>query len=370
MSEMQAFERQLERRIHRFVGPARPVDDLAVFEAVASASRPRTRGFTMFSALKLMAASAIVALFGGFLLAGVLTAPADDEVLPAAVTASPTPATTEEPAFPTGTFVSDDGDLTLEFRADGTCERAGVPCVYGVHEDAYTEMAFEDPAGEQVPVTYLWDFDDERLTFERWGEDRRPDREEVYLGHAFVAAGETLPLPPKATDFPTGTFVSLENPDKVLEFSKDGTGRSYKPGRSEARFSYGVTGDLFAEMTSEFLSGDPKVPATYHWARDGEQLAFEVWGEDLGSSRSFTFGENTWVPVGDPQAVVIAVSDIEAGDTIFGRMVQLGVVYEAEVGADFLTDRDDVAGSIAAVPISKGQPITPGMLDEVVPTGQ
>ena len=36
--------------------------------------------FTVFSALKFIAAGVIVALFGGFLLAGVLTGPQGDEV--------------------------------------------------------------------------------------------------------------------------------------------------------------------------------------------------------------------------------------------------------------------------------------------------
>ena len=49
----------------------------------------------MFSATKFVVAGAIVALFGGFLLAGVLTQPSD-EMAPAAVTASPSPVTTEE----------------------------------------------------------------------------------------------------------------------------------------------------------------------------------------------------------------------------------------------------------------------------------
>ena len=96
MDDMTAFERQVQRRVHRFVGPARPVDDLAVFEAVAAASRSHRWGFTMFSALKFVAAAAIVALFGGFLLAGVLTTQQDGEVAPAAVTESPSPMTTEE----------------------------------------------------------------------------------------------------------------------------------------------------------------------------------------------------------------------------------------------------------------------------------
>ena len=50
----------------------------------------------MFSALRFAVAGVIVALFGGFLLTGVLATPQQDAVLPAAVTESPSPTTTEE----------------------------------------------------------------------------------------------------------------------------------------------------------------------------------------------------------------------------------------------------------------------------------
>ena len=42
----------------------------------------------MFSATKFVVAGAIVALFGGFLLAGVLTQPSDEPLPPAAASAS------------------------------------------------------------------------------------------------------------------------------------------------------------------------------------------------------------------------------------------------------------------------------------------
>jgi hypothetical protein len=50
----------------------------------------------MFSALKFIAAGVIVALFGSFLLAGVRTTPLRDEMVPAAVTESPSPMSSEE----------------------------------------------------------------------------------------------------------------------------------------------------------------------------------------------------------------------------------------------------------------------------------
>ena len=96
MTEMTAFERQLSGEIGDLMGPVHPVDDLAIFESVTAASRSQRWGFTMFSALKFATAGAIVALFGGFLLVGILSAPQDGNVLPAAVTESPSPMTTEE----------------------------------------------------------------------------------------------------------------------------------------------------------------------------------------------------------------------------------------------------------------------------------
>ena len=50
----------------------------------------------MFSALRFMIAGVIVALFGGFLLTSILTTQQGDEMVPAAVTAPPSPVTTEE----------------------------------------------------------------------------------------------------------------------------------------------------------------------------------------------------------------------------------------------------------------------------------
>jgi len=96
MTDMTAFERQVAGEMLGRAGPVRPVDDLAVFESVTAASRSQTWGFTMFSALKFIAAGVIVALFGGFLLTGILTTQQGDEMAPAAVTESPSPMTTEE----------------------------------------------------------------------------------------------------------------------------------------------------------------------------------------------------------------------------------------------------------------------------------
>ena len=96
MTDMIAFEREVATEVVRDMGPSEPVDDLAIFEAVTASRRSRRWEFTPFAALRFAVAAAIVALFGGFLLAGVLTAPQGDDVLPAAVTEAPSPMTAEE----------------------------------------------------------------------------------------------------------------------------------------------------------------------------------------------------------------------------------------------------------------------------------
>jgi hypothetical protein len=74
-----AFDRPVSMFPSRELAPA----------PIPATNGPRpARGFTMFSALKFIAAGVIVALFGGFLLAGILTTPSE-EMAPAAVSASP-----------------------------------------------------------------------------------------------------------------------------------------------------------------------------------------------------------------------------------------------------------------------------------------
>jgi hypothetical protein len=90
MSDMNAFEQQLTAGFKGLMGPSEPVDDAAIFTAITATQSPKWRFQSMFSATKFVVAGAIVALFGGFLLAGMLTQPSDEQE-PAAVTDSPGP---------------------------------------------------------------------------------------------------------------------------------------------------------------------------------------------------------------------------------------------------------------------------------------
>jgi hypothetical protein len=76
MYDVDAFERQVAGEALRMAGPSEPVDDPAIFTAI-NATQSRTWRFrTMFNATKFVVAGAILALFGSFLLAGVVTEPA------------------------------------------------------------------------------------------------------------------------------------------------------------------------------------------------------------------------------------------------------------------------------------------------------
>jgi hypothetical protein len=96
MDDMNAFERQVARDAARDVGPVRPVDDLAIFNAITTTQSPKWRFQSMFGATKFVVAGVIVALFGGFLLSGVLTQPSDESA--PAVGASASASLESEPA--------------------------------------------------------------------------------------------------------------------------------------------------------------------------------------------------------------------------------------------------------------------------------
>jgi hypothetical protein len=84
MDDMQTFERRVASEVIGGMGPSEPVDDAAIFSAITTVTRSRSWRFpSLFSLTKSVAAGAIVALFGGFLLAGVLTTQPSDEQTPA-----------------------------------------------------------------------------------------------------------------------------------------------------------------------------------------------------------------------------------------------------------------------------------------------
>lgn len=89
MVDKRSFEDRVATELGQMAGPEPPVDALAVARSVAEHA-PKRRIMTMFSATKFVLAGAIVALFGGFLFASVLTTREGERPVPAAeASASP-----------------------------------------------------------------------------------------------------------------------------------------------------------------------------------------------------------------------------------------------------------------------------------------
>jgi len=145
MYDVNAFERQVADEALRMAGPSEPVDDAAIFIAITATQSPKWRFQSMFSAARFVLAGAIVALFGGFLLAGLLTQPSDDQLpavgasASATVQAEPTDATTGEPE-PTGEAVVDTTIPVVLPGVDLVTEEVE-PGVYRVDNDGVRDLA-------------------------------------------------------------------------------------------------------------------------------------------------------------------------------------------------------------------------------------
>lgn len=93
MDDRKTFEHEIAAVIQRAVGPPRPIDAMRVARAAAAAPSPRWTLRSVLGATRLVAAGAVVALFGGILLAGALTMQSDDDPAPivgASASAGPT----------------------------------------------------------------------------------------------------------------------------------------------------------------------------------------------------------------------------------------------------------------------------------------
>jgi hypothetical protein len=115
MDDMTAFERQVAGEFVRRAGPVRPVNAAAIFTAITATQSPRLAFQSMFSATRFVVAGAIVALFGGLLLAGMLTQPSDDRLPAVGASPSSPAATVGDPTGPPGSVFVDGGAITVDY---------------------------------------------------------------------------------------------------------------------------------------------------------------------------------------------------------------------------------------------------------------
>ena len=124
------------------------------------------------------------------------------------------PDRTDDPAFPTGVFVSVvDRDLWIEFHEDGSgrtreeSEGTDVRFTYATLGDLWTEMSHDETSGRLVPATYFWGFDGDLLTFELWGEDLVPNRKATMDDSAWTLVRDPRVVVVAARDIPAGDDI-------------------------------------------------------------------------------------------------------------------------------------------------------------------
>jgi hypothetical protein len=147
MDDINVLERLVADEMQLRAGPDPVVDDAAIFTAITATHSPKWRFETMFSATKFVVAGAIVALFGGFLLTGLLAQRSDEPLPPAAATTSASPEADVTWTPPP--------ELTMEEVAPGVM-RAMLPgagsfkAASGPHDfmfDAHGDLWLLSPAG-------------------------------------------------------------------------------------------------------------------------------------------------------------------------------------------------------------------------------
>lgn len=100
----------------------------------------------------------------------------------------------EATEFPTGIFVHENNESYMfEFDEDGTYRYSegdlpedSIQGNYGITCNLYTEMTHDSPGDRNIPVTYTWTYDGQKLTFHLWGEDLLAHRKGVYDGQTYL----------------------------------------------------------------------------------------------------------------------------------------------------------------------------------------
>ncbi len=256
MGDLDAFERQLATVMQQGGRASLPVDVAAIVHSTVTSAptgrwtvitrrlrggtspTPRERGFTMFSALKFIAAAVIVALFGGFLLAGVLTTPQGNDMAPAAVTESPAPTMTDE--LLSGMVTEEVEPGVLHILNDGVRDLAHL-----ARESRRQDLVMVDGAGA---VWYI--VGDERY-FRLGAEEEWPIGQGTDLRLMDIVDGRLVTGSDDLTDLlgprsATPEVLGLDGGVSAIEVQADGTLWLLRDGGSLVRVSLGGIAEAFS----------------------------------------------------------------------------------------------------------------------------
>jgi len=197
-----------------------------------------------------------------------------------------------EANFPTGTFInSADPAYGHVFNEDGTFRAIWKGSTlatgnYRVKGDTFIMEADDYLNCPEWSFKYTWD--GSSLTFNYIG-DRADDPCSDHRGPAFDNVTYT-----KEANFPTGTFISSEDPNFVQVFKEDGTFKAIWKGNTLATGTYRIDGDTF--ITESTDSGCPPWSFKYTW--DGTILTFNYIGDraddPCGGTRGNAFDNETY----------------------------------------------------------------------------
>ena len=104
----------------------------------------------------------------------------------------------------------------------------------------------------------------------------------------------TTASPTTTSEFPIGKFV-LEDDPEGFRFNEDGTFDYFFGSLEEPALqgTYSVDGNRYTEETINFPACP--YPGTYTWTYDGQNLTFELFGEDECGVRVFSYTNKIYV---------------------------------------------------------------------------
>jgi len=377
MADMTAFEHQVENTLRHAAGPSRPVDAVRVVE-LATASRwsvvtrrprsgsaiPTEGGFSMFSAVKFIAAGVIVALFGGFLLAGILTTPQGDEAMPAAGTGG----STEMPAScPPGSTPDQPGPADQPRPLGGEVVAAAFDRVAG--KIVYLSNMIEYPTtlAEADGAHETWLFD---VCTNTWSLAQRGGPPVVYPISAVYdsAAGITLAVSDDVTwayDSSTNSWTRRDAIAPEMKFRRlayDAAAGRVVTSPGEAPYpvwSYDAEADAWQPAAS--ATPGRTGSSSEHRILTYDGTVDRLLAYDRGSVELFDEGSGTWEPTGTTSPPVRYGGWISRGGSIaydeaVGRTVLIGA--DAVIAYDAAADEWEVLSGDPTV----DSPMGPGRL--------
>jgi|GEM_PF-1243028 len=317
--------------------PAFPGRELAPAPIPATNGHAPARGFTMFSAVKFIAASVVVALFGGFLLAGVLTIQQPDKPMPAAGTGGATEMPT---TCPPGSTPDQPGPIDQPRPLDGKSLVSAIAAAV-FDRRAGTIVYLVEAYGDRE--TWLFD-----VCTNTWSLAQRGEIPDVLPANAVYDPGAGLTLVVSdgitwAYDSPTNRWTrrdAIVPEEGLTRLAYDAAAGRVIAGSMEAPYplwAYDAEADAWQPVTPTTPGDEDAFAANRMLTYD--RTVDRLLAYDVGSVELFDEESGTWEPTESKSPVVIAGGWLSWGGEI---------TYDEAVGRTVLVGNDAVIAYDAA----------------------